>query len=87
MPVRWRAPPVPGPGTGSSDRPDGDVLVEFVVVQPERRRGSKSDRIDADELSERIRSGRLGRTIVKDRGRFIELREFARTGIQPIRRS
>lgn len=53
-------------------------LVEFVVVQPERRRGSKSDRIDADELSERIRTGRLGRTVFKDRGRFTELREFAR---------
>lgn len=53
-------------------------LVELVVVQPERRRGSKSDRIDADELSERIRTGRLGRTVFKDRGRFTELREFSR---------
>lgn len=52
--------------------------VEFVVVQPEGRRGSKSDRIDADELSERIRTGQFGRTIFKDRGRFTELREFAR---------
>lgn len=53
-------------------------VVEFVVVQPEGRRGSKSDRIDADDLSERIRSGQVGRTIFKDRGRFTELREFAR---------
>ncbi|MGD2071709.1 MAG: transposase [Gemmatimonadota bacterium] len=59
-----------------------DVLMphvaEFVVVQPERRRGSKSDRIDADGLSERIRTGKLGRTVFKDRGCFTELREFGR---------
>lgn len=49
-------------------------VVEFVIVQPERRHGSKSDRIDADGLSERIWSGHLGRTVYKDRGRYTALR-------------
>lgn len=53
-------------------------VVEFVVIQPERRRGSKSDRIDAEGLSERIWSGDLGRTVYKDRGRYAALRERAR---------
>lgn len=53
-------------------------VVEFVVVQPEGRRGSKNDQIDAGELSEQIRTGQLGRTIFKDRGRFTDLREFGR---------
>lgn len=53
-------------------------VVELVVVQPERKRGSKSDRIDADGLSEQIRTGRLGTIVFKDRGRFTALREFGR---------
>lgn len=51
---------------------------EFVVVQPERRNGSKSDRIDADDLSGRIHSGKLGRVVFNDRGQFRALRERAR---------
>lgn len=51
---------------------------EFVVVQPKRRKGSKSDRIDADDLSEKIHSGRLGKVVFKGRGRFRALREWAR---------
>lgn len=53
-------------------------VTEFVVVQPERKRGSKSDRIDADGLSEQIRTGRLGTIVFKDRGHFPALRELAR---------
>ena len=53
-------------------------MAEFVVVQPEKRRGSKSDAVDADELSERIWTGQLGRVVFKDRGRFVALRDAAR---------
>jgi transposase len=53
-------------------------VVELVVVQPERRRGSKSDAIDADDLSERVRTGDLGRVVFKDRGRYTDLRELVR---------
>jgi len=53
-------------------------VAEFVVVQPERKRGSKSDRIDADGLSEQILTGQLGQVVFKDRGRFTALRELTR---------
>jgi transposase len=54
-------------------------VAELVVWQPEWKPGSKSDAIDADELSERIRTGDLGRVVFKDRrGQFTALRELVR---------
>jgi hypothetical protein len=54
-------------------------VTELVVWQPEWKPGSKSDAIDADELSKRIRTGELGRVVFKDRrGQFTALRELAR---------
>ena len=51
---------------------------EFVAVQPEKRQGPKNDAFDADALSERIQSGKLGRVVFKDQGRMSALREAAR---------
>lgn len=51
---------------------------EFVVVQPEKREGSKSDARDADGLSARIQTGQLGLVVFKDQGRFSALRDAAR---------
>lgn len=51
----------------------------FAVVQPERKGGSKNDGLDADDLAEKMRTGRLGRTVFKDRGQVSALRDLART--------
>jgi transposase len=51
---------------------------ELVVYRGEWRQGSKSDAIDARELADRLRTGRIEKTVFKDPGRFTALRELAR---------
>ncbi len=51
---------------------------ELVVFRGERKRGTKSDAIDAHDLAERIRTGRVGRPIFKAPRRFAKLRELSR---------
>ncbi len=53
-------------------------VVELVVFRPEWKPGSKNDAIDADELAERMRTGRVGRPVYKDPKRFAALREWVR---------
>lgn len=51
------------------------VATELVVVQPERRRGSKSDALDAWELADRLRQRDLKGMVFKAPGRFAGLRQ------------
>lgn len=53
-------------------------VAEIVVVWPERRSPAKSDALDARELAERLRTGRLGRVVYKAPRRYRRLRELAR---------
>ena len=48
---------------------------ECVVVQPVKKRGNKSDLIDAWERAEDLRIGRADRVVYKSTGRFTELRQ------------
>jgi transposase len=50
---------------------------EVVVFRGERRKGSKSDAIDARHLAERIRTGQVGMPIFKAPRQFAKLRELA----------
>lgn len=52
-------------------------LAELVVVPGEWKPGPKSDAIDAHELADRIRTGRLKRRVYKDPRRFTALREYS----------
>jgi transposase len=54
-------------------------LAEFVVYRPKWRPGSKSDRHDADDLSERMRTGKVGVPVYKDLKQFAILREASRS--------
>ena len=51
------------------------LAVEVVVVQPERRRGTKNDAADAWALAELLRKGELSRSVYKAPERFGGLRE------------
>lgn len=53
-------------------------VAELVVYRAQWRPGSKSDRHDADDLSERIRTGKVGVPVYKDRKQFSALREASR---------
>lgn len=53
-------------------------VAEVVVFRGERRKGSKSDAIDAHALAERIRTGQVGTPIFKAPRQFAQLRELAR---------
>lgn len=53
-------------------------VVELVVFRPEWKPGWKSDRIDADDLAERMRARRVGSPVFKEPERFATLRELAR---------
>jgi transposase len=48
---------------------------EVLVIQPEKRRGSKSDALDAWDLAEQLRKGGLRGVVYKAPGRFAGLRE------------
>ena len=50
---------------------------ELGVFRGERKKGSKSDAVDAHALAERIRTGQVGMPIFKARKRFAKLRELA----------
>jgi len=50
-------------------------VAELVVVQPEKRRGNKSDSIDAWALAERLRTGAKTGRVFKAPRRFTALRE------------
>lgn len=52
-------------------------VTEVVVIQGLRRRGSKSDAIDARALAERLRTGQVGKPIFKAPRQFAKLRELA----------
>jgi transposase len=52
---------------------------EAVVAGVRRKRGQKSDKIDAWDLAERLRTGTLEKRIFKAPGQFGMLREMART--------
>lgn len=54
------------------------LAVEVVVVQPERRQGTKSDALDAWALAERLRRGELENVVYKAPGSFAGLREAVR---------
>lgn len=51
------------------------LAVEVVVVQPEQRRGTKSDAVDAWALAELLRKGELSHSVYKAPDRFGGLRE------------
>jgi transposase len=51
---------------------------EVVVYRGRRREGSKSDAIDAHALAEKMRTGKVGHPVFKDRGGLRGLREAAR---------
>ena len=53
-------------------------VAEFVVYRPKWRPGPKSDKHDADDLSERMRTGKVGVPVYKDRKQFALLREASR---------
>lgn len=53
-------------------------VVELVVYRNPGHKGPKSDGLDAYELAERLRTGRLGTPVYKAPGRFTKLREQAR---------
>ena len=52
-------------------------VAELVVFRGERKKGAKSDAIDARRLAERIRTGQVGTPIFKAPRRFAKLRELA----------
>lgn len=52
--------------------------VDVVVYRPQWRPGSKSDRIDAHDLAERLRTGRVGIPVYKAPRRWAKLRESVR---------
>ena len=54
-------------------------VAEFVVYRPKWRPGAKSDKLDADDLSDRMRTGKVGVPVYKDRKQFARLREVARS--------
>jgi len=54
-------------------------VAELVVYRARWTAGSKSDQHDADDLSERIRTGKVGCPVFKDRKQFTVLREAARS--------
>lgn len=54
-------------------------LAEFVVYRPKWKPGSKSDKHDADDLSERMRTGKVGVPVYKDLKEFAFLREASRS--------
>jgi transposase len=54
-------------------------VAELVVYRARWTPGSKSDQHDADDLSERIRTGKVGCPVFKDRKQFAVLREAARS--------
>jgi transposase len=56
----------------------GPHVDEIVVVQPEKRRGNKSDAIDAWALAERLRTGAKTGRVFKAPRRFTSLREAVR---------
>lgn len=51
---------------------------ELVVVQPDKRPGSKNDSLDAWNLASKLRKGDLDNVVFKARGRFSQLREAVR---------
>jgi len=53
------------------------LVAELVVTLGEKRRGSKSDTLDAHALAERLRTGQVGPSIFKAPNRFARLRELA----------
>ena len=53
-------------------------VAELVVYRAKWTPGMKSDRRDADGLSERMRTGRVGTPVYKDRKQFVALREASR---------
>ncbi len=53
-------------------------VAEVVVVQPEKRRGNKSDALDAWALAERLRTGAKTGRVFKAPRRFTALREAVR---------
>ncbi|MCA1790125.1 MAG: transposase [Thioalkalivibrio sp.] len=53
-------------------------VVELCVIQPDERKGVKSDARDADGLSLLLFKGELDRAVFKDRGQFRALRDLAR---------
>lgn len=54
------------------------LVGEVVVIQPKKRRGSKSDRVDAWELADKLRKGDLEGFVYKAPGKFAALREAVR---------
>jgi transposase len=56
----------------------GKHVDEIVVVQPERRRGAKNDRLDAFGLAEILRTRRACKRVYKDPFRFRDVWERAR---------
>jgi transposase len=53
-------------------------VAELAVYRGRWQPGPKSDALDAHGLAEKLRTGRLGTPVFKDRGRFKALREAAR---------
>ena len=58
---------------------------EVVVYRGRRREGSKSDAMDAHALAEKMRTGKVGHPVFKDRGGFRGLREAARANAMVTR--
>jgi transposase len=54
-------------------------VAELVVYRSQGKPGQKSDAIDAHELAEKLRTGRIDRPVFKDAHRFTALRDRART--------
>jgi transposase len=54
-------------------------VAEMVVYRREWTPGSKNDAIDAHDLAEKLRTGKVTRRVYKDAKRFTELRAAART--------
>lgn len=54
-------------------------VAELLVFRGEWRPGSKSDAMDAHDLADRIRTGKVGRPVYKDTKCFTALRELERT--------
>lgn len=52
--------------------------VEVVVYRPQWKPGSKNDRIDAHDLAERLRTGKVGCPVYKASRRWAKLRESVR---------
>ena len=51
------------------------LAAEVLVVQPEKRRGSKSDSLDAWDLAEQVRTGRKATVVYKSPGTYRGLKE------------